>query len=111
MNDYCPLCNKYLLRIDSFLMCPTRVHFSSGYQRSHFETSSGTTNTSTWCLPPFLVINDLEKNISQVMITKSFENEAKRARPVWESFFQTELIAPGDTERLKKRLKNLVIFS
>lgn len=112
MNGYCPLCNKYLIHVDG-LVCPTRVHFSNGYQRSHFELGDAGYggNTNTWCFPPFLVINNLEKNISQVMITKHFESSDKRARPIWEHLFQTELIAPGDVEKLKKRIKVLTIFS
>jgi hypothetical protein len=108
MNGYCPLCKKYLIYVDG-LVCPTRVHFGNGYQRSHFEQDAN--NTSTWCFPPFLVINNLDKNISQVMITKHFEGPNKRARPIWEHLFETELIAPGDVERLKKRIKLLTIFS
>lgn len=111
MSEYCPLCQKYLLEINGFFMCPQRVHFSSGYQRSHFEKSKGM-STTTWCFPPYLVINNMEKNISKVMITRSFETILKRARPVWDDLFQTEeLIKPGDVEKLKKRIKNLVIFS
>lgn len=112
MNQYCPLCKSYLLDIGGLKMCRQRVHFSNGYQRSHFEKHGGE-NRSTWCLPPYLIINDEEKKISKVMITKSYEINPghPHPEPIWEDLFQTELIAPGDVERLKKRIKALVIFS
>lgn len=112
----CPLCNKDLVKgpagEGNVIYCPEEILLKGNRIRNHYIEDHELTNTITYYLLPYRIITIMNKCVSpRSLISIEARYKTGKKGHYFKTIVKCPVIHPDTEERLRNRIKNLLILS